>query len=329
MSDREKAIRKAAILIASLDRQTADAFLDRLPAPEAASIRDELLTLSPQELASEAVVIQEFLALAATDELPPGLPSGTEDVAFAFPDSPHVGMPLHEASAAAIALQLRSERPQTIASAVSKLSPDKAARVLAEFDRSQQVSVIDRLIELRISHAVAIDDVCDELETALNRKSPGNDALFCQQVLSHLIGHTGGSTAEHLRQKKRTLEAETGTGRAGISPADEGRVTSSPRQDPSRRAAARADDDAASAAFQELKDLDNAVLASVLRDCDANDLLVALGGANREFLGRLQSCLTPHEAIELEERVRQQGPIRVADAQAAQQRLIASARLPG
>ena len=54
----QPSLKKAAILVASLDRETADSFLQRLPENTAALVRDEILTLSDQDLDCESNVIQ-------------------------------------------------------------------------------------------------------------------------------------------------------------------------------------------------------------------------------------------------------------------------------
>ena len=58
--------RRAAMIIASLDRQAADELLDRLPDGQAAAIRNEILTMPESDTDERQAVIRDFLHPADT-----------------------------------------------------------------------------------------------------------------------------------------------------------------------------------------------------------------------------------------------------------------------
>ncbi len=75
MSKSESSLRKAAILIASLDAATAEALLAQMPPEQAEAVQNEMLQLGAIDPAEQETIIEEFFRLGPlipeTD--PPGL----------------------------------------------------------------------------------------------------------------------------------------------------------------------------------------------------------------------------------------------------------------
>ncbi len=76
MQDNIAAQRKAAILLASLDPDMADALIEQMPLDEARQVRDLLMSLEDVSEREQDAVIQEFFR--AGGHTSAGLPEGVE-----------------------------------------------------------------------------------------------------------------------------------------------------------------------------------------------------------------------------------------------------------
>src|SRR5947209_4130334 len=134
-------LRKAAILVASLDTAAADAVLDQLTPEQAGQVRELVVELDNIDEGEQRRVIEEFfkvdsprqsngveldgrLAWLASQEQdidetdsPPPLPPSPPGRPFQF---------LKEAEAEKLVKALADERPQTIALVLSHLAPARA-----------------------------------------------------------------------------------------------------------------------------------------------------------------------------------------------------------
>ena len=196
--------KKAAILIASLDRDLADQFLDRLPDATAAEIRNEIFSLGPDETDLEEDVIREFLQ-----------PSSLELSALAANDaevreeSPEVGRAddqnesLSAASAEQIAAQLKSERPQTIAAAIGMLSPPLRSRVLELLPEEVRVATHQRMESQRLTRTLALTEISDELSRAVESRGQPTEQLDTDsdsQLANSSSSHVEFSTQQQVQE---------------------------------------------------------------------------------------------------------------------------------
>lgn len=168
-------LRKAAILVSSLDRQSADALLDSMPDELSARVRQAVLNLDDIDPAEQQTIIAEFLK--GKDAAPPGgvefesslvrkfsAPGSTEPESAA-PSPPAAESPAHfrvlqGATRETLCKFLLREHPQTIALVVAHLPPDRAADVLEGLSSSLQADVLKRVSELEETSP----DVLQELE---------------------------------------------------------------------------------------------------------------------------------------------------------------------
>jgi flagellar motor switch protein FliG len=175
-------LRKAAVLVASLDRQTADALLEQMDAAQAQAIRDAIMELPVIERAEELGAIREFMGSESV-ATSAGLAPSSQRQGEPSPLDGHPAMTAHE-DAACPALESASERliaeclcaelPQTIAVALSQLSTQRASEVVAHLPAAVQTQVLERLVDDTPAASGAAADVRE---------------LF-QQWLSQQIGHS-------------------------------------------------------------------------------------------------------------------------------------------
>src|SRR5207247_90107 len=141
-------LRKAAILVASLGREPAEALVRQMSPAQSQALRQAVEQLGAIEPAEQNEVLEEFFRIGPL--VPDKQPSGIEldsqlaqELAAMASSlgaraeelrSPGGGVPfrfLHEAPAHSLAPFLEREHPQTIAVVISNLPSDRAAEILA------------------------------------------------------------------------------------------------------------------------------------------------------------------------------------------------------
>jgi flagellar motor switch protein FliG len=194
-------LRKAAILIASLDEASTDILLERIPAEKGAKVRRAIVELETIEGLEQQGVLREFLLLSGSPltelsvsndegvELAPELkqkidhplpshhvlPSANGNQRESNQSTPAPGRFrfLQQASAEDLARMLNSEHPQVSAVVLAHVPPEKSAQVLRHFKTETQVDILRRIAD---SHHVD-HDVLHELEQQLERRfAPHADA---------------------------------------------------------------------------------------------------------------------------------------------------------
>jgi flagellar motor switch protein FliG len=177
--DRSERIRRAAILIASLEQALAEQMLESLPPAEATKILAEVDRLG--ELDSEELqdVLDEFRAAGRQGR------TAQEAVEFTYSvpqpvlrreppaaaativvnDNPHSQANAEQdADAELMAELLSQEHPQTIAAALSRLGSEQGAAVFAGLPAPLQADVLDRLATLEPADEDAVQDVESQLQ---------------------------------------------------------------------------------------------------------------------------------------------------------------------
>ncbi len=163
-------MRKAAVLVASLDRDVADALLEQMEDSQAEAIRNAIMGISdigPQE---ELAAIRDFLGepeqvnyrevsleATAAGQIPHGVEVKSEST-------------LDRASDRLIADCLCDELPQAIAIALSQLSTRRASEVVGHLPANVQTQVLERLVELEPTATLELNDVREEFQRWLNQQ---------------------------------------------------------------------------------------------------------------------------------------------------------------
>jgi flagellar motor switch protein FliG len=300
MTTPEDNLRRAAILVLSLDDATAETVLDQLPEEDAARVRRLMVDLDAVDPEEERRTIDDFLRRRATSrqysgvELDAGLarrlqagrppdvePTADKDKPFRF---------LHEARGERITPFLSGEHPQTIAVVVSHLPDDRAAAVLASLEGDLQAEVIQRLIDLD----QADPEVVRELERALESR------MLEQAVAEHRRESGFESVARILDAAQPALRR---TIMANLSRQD--------RKLAERLRPQRFD-------FDDLHAVDDAALSTVFAAAGVEVSRLALAGADESLLERVVAPLSPPEARQMRQMIERLGPVRLSDIEQAQ-----------
>jgi flagellar motor switch protein FliG len=215
-------LRKAAILIDSLDQQAADALLDQMEPPQADRVRRALLSLGDVAEDERDLVIAQFLGRREAPSVQPERPDSAmddsgieidESLAARFvtddreveeepppPPSPAMRFQfLGEADGEMIVPFLRDENPQAIAVVLAHLPPERAADVLSRLAPALQAEVVRRIVHLDATSPEVLRDVEQELGSRLfdqlqklRRRTAGVTAM------RQILGATDVSNRQNL-----------------------------------------------------------------------------------------------------------------------------------
>lgn len=332
MKHRPSMLRKAAILIASLDQPTAESVLDQMDLAQADRVRRAILHLGDVDAEEQDRVIEEFFRIGPL--IPSQNPAGIEldgDVALHLSsDTPseeseprrwtsdfsESWMPretkarikpnasdvnndsapfqfLHEAEFETLAPFLKRENPQTIAVVVSHLPPQRAGELLAELPANLQVEVIRRLVDLDKADPRMVREVERGLETWLSEQARNQRRRAAGiEAVSAILTAASGST------RRKIL----------------GNVT---RHDRPLAGKLRTDH----FRFADFVQLDDSTIGEVLRAADPELLVLALAGASADWVQRFTRRLPAADARRLNRALIHLGPTRLADVEEAQQAL--------
>ena len=346
MNAKNEKNRAAAILIASLDHETADVLLAQMTTEEAAAIRRAAIQLDEIDpVERDAVIdrfcrertclIQQSTATGMTDarhglrhfvseQNPPGIElDGSLARRLALPER-EKAVPeitpfqfLHDTTPETLASLLAQEHPQTIAVVFSHLSPEQSADVLPHLPRNVQAEVIRRLADLDETDPEAVREVERSLESWLadqgrrnHRQQSGKSAVT--RILQAADPHVTQALMDALKQRDATLAEQLQI--QNVSSATTPAGPAAPPEQP-------ADGSPVRLTFEDLTRLDDRALATVLDNADPQVSILALAGADPRVVERLIRRLGDREGKQLRYSLANLGPIRLSDVETAQERL--------
>jgi flagellar motor switch protein FliG len=355
MSLLSPALRKAAVLISTLDDETAEAVLRQMSTDDAAKVRSALVALQGISSDEQQQVLAEFLRqqgapaltpigdegvaleldpaveAAASNDLPasnpaPLPPPRQEERPFAF---------LEAVAPKAIADLLAREHPQTAAVVIAHLPPQHAAAVLEQLPAALATEALERIAWLNELTPEIQADLSRELQRQL---APHLHAASAPPAsLAHLAAVID---AMDFRQRHRVVlqlgDRNTALlNRLGLYPnADAPSATGDAvtalryRLDSEADAVSRAPWTSPEAkpeepwlTFDDLALLDDADLRAVFAAADIEIALLALTGAEPRLLSRILRKLPAGQAGALRRRLEHPGPVRLRDIEQARSAL--------
>ncbi len=303
-------LRKAAVLVSSLDTAAADAVLDQLSSEQAQQVREILIDMDEVDQKEQRRVIDEFFHTGpvAPVKAPPGIElegrlawMHSHDSPIPSNDEPADARPtianpfafLHEAEADKLARILTDERPQMIALVLSHLAPERAGGVLALLPEALQVEVIHRLVDLEETDPEILREVEEVLRSRLSRqvqvqrrRVAGIQAVA--GILHASNGQVGMQILDNLSSRDSTLADKLG-----------------PRQ----------------YAFDELFELGDRVLAELFDTAGPALMMPALLGAPPPLVNRLLAVVPAADARAIRQQLKSPGPIRLSDVDEARREI--------
>lgn len=345
MKQRMHTLRKAAILIASLDERTAEALLTQMGPTQAQRVRqaiDELEEIDPRE---QSDVVEEFRRLGPL--LPDKSPAGLElDAGLArklerSQALPQVEEPsdrppfrfLHEAEAQSLIPLLEREHPQTIDVVVSHLPASRAADVLSRLPSPLQGEVVRRLGDLDEADPEILREVERGLEKFISeqdrgrrRRAVGMETIAA--ILAAADNNTRHQILSGLAGQDQTTARRMGTQRLSESQAAaraKTAATPAAAKPPQGAAALVAQSLPVTSTplctFEDLMARKDAAIVATVRAAGIELSALALAGATPQLAERVASRLRRWEARTLRRALADPGPTRLRDVEQAQQEL--------
>lgn len=303
-------VTKAAILLLSLDAQTAGEMLKNLPADAIESVTRELASLGQVPAPLRTSVVEEFYQITIASQyaaeggleyakvlLKESLDSKTADKVLAQIQTQVQKTPfsfLQKAESENLLTFIQDEHPQTIALIVCHLPFHKASEIVVGLQSEKQIEVIKRIANMEQTNPEVIREVEKGLESRL------------ANMLSQSTEKTGGvdAVAEILNLADRTTEKQIMEGLEAEDPELVEQI---------RRLMF---------VFEDIRMVDDRGIQSVLKEVDNDELALALKTASEELKQKIFGNMSERAAQLIKEDMEYMGPVRISDVESAQQRIV-------
>jgi len=340
MRNRKLAVRKAAILIASLDPPTAESLLDQMPTEQADAVRAAIESLGKVSPNEQRATIEEFFRIGplVPEKSPPGIELDGDAIDEWLPS---VALPPAE-ELAPIEVQLGTpfsspadwsrQSAGVSAAAETRGGPSEPFRFLAETSSDALARYLEReqpqTVAVVLSHLTS-DRAADVL-ALLPAEFQGEVTLRLvhlddthPEVLADIERGMQSWMLEQsqaLRRRTAGLATLRGILAASTDRAKQNILDSLALRD--RRLASKlAVAPRRTLTFADVQRLDDPTLASLLRQAPEELVLLALLGAAETLIPRVLDLLPADQAQNLRQRMERLGPTRLSDVEQAQHEL--------
>jgi flagellar motor switch protein FliG len=342
MQNLTPSIRKAAVLVSTLDERAAEAVLAQMGDEMAARVRSAVVELDEIPAKEQQSVLAEFFAGQASqmpaasgddqgvelDVSPSGQVLSSSPAKASEPAKVAPFSFLHEVPPRETARRLAREGAQTIAAVMAQLDPHLAAQLLEALPADLATAALERMASLDNPSPDALAEIADQLRRELlplARPAQRSTSLAGMHALLAAMDETvRDRVLNGLRNRNvRLADQLENEGRTGGQ--TRYRVESLASEMPGP--AGRRDSQAAPLVeFEDLLTLSDEALRRVFAAADSQIVLLALTGAPESLLARILCQLPPGNAATLRKRLNCPGPVRLSDIAAAQEALAAVAR---
>ena len=303
-------ITKAAILLVTLGADRASAMLGKLPSDAVELVMREVASLGRVPTGLTAAVVEEFYHLTIAnqyasegnlefarevlkqsmdpkqaDRVLAQIQTQVQKTPFAF---------LQRAETENLLTFIQDEHPQTIALITCHLPHHKAAEILGGLPVQKQVEVIKRIANMEQTNPEVIREVERGLESRLS------------SMLTQSMEKAGGveTVAEMLNLTDRATEK---TIMEGLEAEDPDLVEQIRRL---------------MFVFEDVLLVNDKGIQAVLKEVDNDELALALKTASENLKEKIFGNMSERAAALIKEDMQYMGPVRVADVEAAQQRIV-------
>ena len=308
--ERANGLRKAAIIVAMLDTDTAVKVCGELDPETVRLIAAEVARLSTLTRNEREAVLREFLESFENTYIVEGKEKAREllksvlgrEVSEEFLDeaSKTSGLDrLHTLDAATIYRYLQAELPQTIAVILSMLPPDKTAGVLETVDENLRGELVVRMANLG-----------PLAPGALQALGEGVSELMHSVIASD--GHTEGMSPQLLADVISNLPMQVGKSLLQALSENAPEIAAAVQE--------------LIFTFEDVLKLDDRSLQVVLRALDQKVLALALKNLDDSAKERILSNLSSRAREMLEQEIELLGPVPVSEVDEAQKKIAATAR---
>jgi len=196
-----------------------------------------------------------------------------------------------------LASYLKNEYPQTVAVVLTKIKPEHASRVLGALPEDFAIECVTRMLRMEPVQR----DILDKIEQTLRA-----------EFMSNLARTTKRDSHEAMAEIFNSFDRQT-----------ESRFISA-LEERNREAADRIR--ALMFVFEDLKKIDNGAVQTLLRAVDKASLAIALKGASDELRQMFFSNMSERASKLMREDMANMGPVRLKDVDAAQNKMVLTAK---
>lgn len=305
---------RAAILLMSLGEQTAAEILKHLSPREVQKIGSAMNTISGITRSTVREVVENFLDILE-EQTSFGIGNDEylrkvlvqalgEDKAGGILDRITSGQGSHGLDqlkwldARSIAEIIRLEHPQIIALVLSYLDSDQAAEVIGHLPENTRADIV-----LRISHLDSVQPAAiRELDKVLEQQFSGKTGIKSSTVggvktAAEILNYLDSSVETQIMENLNKLEPDTALQIEDLM-----------------------------FVFDNLADLDDRSMQTLLREVQSETLVTALKGANEKLKEKVFKNISKRAAEMLRDDLETKGPVRLSDVEAAQKEILTIAR---
>jgi flagellar motor switch protein FliG len=303
-------LRKAAIVLAMLDTETAIRVCSELDAETVYEIASEIARLTTVTAAEQEAALREFVGLLEGRQVIDGRGKARELLRTVLGREPETAFledaqstryleRLRELEPSTIYHYLQGELPQTVAVILSYLPPNRVASILEMANEEYRTDIVYRMATMNPLAPGAVEALAEgalEMTRSVitsRGEQEGVTPRFIAEVISNLPASTIRSILEELKSRSPDVGNQV----------DELIFT-----------------------FEDVLNLDDRGLQLVIRSVDERTLAVAMKKLPDNVKERILSNMSSRAREILEQEIALLGPVRVKEVTAARQQIASAAR---
>ncbi|GAA3969059.1 flagellar motor switch protein FliG [Allohahella marinimesophila] len=193
---------------------------------------------------------------------------------------------------------VRFEHPQIQAIVLSYLDPDQAAEVLSNFDENVRLEIMMRVASLETIQPQALQELNTILEKQFSGGAQGQTSkIGGVKRAADIMNFMESSIEAVLMEKIKNSDNDLGTQIEDLM-----------------------------FVFDNLKDVDDKGIQSLLREVASDTLILALKGADNELQEKIFGNMSKRAGELLKDDLEARGPVRLSEVEAAQKEILTIAR---
>ena len=198
----------------------------------------------------------------------------------------------------AVAEIIRLEHPQIIAIVLSYLEPDQAAEVLALFPDRVRVDVVMRIASLDGIQPAALTELNDIMEKQFSgNNNVKSSSVGGMKAAANILNFIDSSVEGEIMDNIKELDTDLGQSIQDLM-----------------------------FVFDNLNDVDDRDIQTILREISSESLVLALKGAETELKEKIFKNMSKRAAEMLRDDLEAKGPVRLSEVEGAQKEILAVAR---
>nr|WP_324259264.1 flagellar motor switch protein FliG [Cellvibrio fontiphilus] len=200
--------------------------------------------------------------------------------------------------ARSVADMIRNEHPQIQAIVIAYLEADQSAEILTYFPEKVRLDIMMRVASLDTVQPSALQELNDILEKQFSGNAASQTkAMGGYKVAAEIMNNLDGSIEAELMEGIKEIDEDMGNQIQDLM-----------------------------FVFDNLKDVDDRGIQSLLREVSSDVLVVALKGADDELKEKIFKNMSKRAAELLRDDLETKPPMRLADVEAAQKEILITAR---